>query len=365
MAKKTKTSGHGWYMRGEVYYSRIAGPDGKMIRKRLGADKQTALAVLAEMRKTVVLQKGGVLPENMEEEIKLSRRLKEMYLERLRTLGRSPKTLEAFMISWKYVVEENKLDRIDQITVTNVQKFADRRKAKGTKGQTINHYVGLVKDALDWAREFEYIRRNPLARWEDLKKDSPRFRRDMTPEEITKFFERERDLEFRLRWMIYFTTGLRATAGTRVEWSWVLWNECVLLLPAWANKSGVDHRIPLDPGTLAELRSRYEEGCKAGNPGAVFPEIGTAQLRTRFRKICMEAGIDLNGLCLHSIRHTYATRAWIASGYNLKAVQSLLCHADPATTMQYLHVGEHELRDVNDKVGAEIRAQIAAITATA
>lgn len=57
-----------------------------------------------------------------------------------------------------------------------------------------------------------------------------------------------------------------------------------------------------------------------------------------FRKACKRVGIDLRGICLHSIRHTVASRMYEATNGNLKAVQELLGHTCIATTAKYLHV---------------------------
>ncbi len=354
MSKRKGSDPRGLYLRGSVYYSRLAGADGRLIRQRLSEDKQTAIIMLGELRKRIELQKVGVLPETIGEEVKDCATVKRLYLDRLRSHGRTEATLQAFTLSWRYVIEQQGFIRLNQITVAKVQDFCERLKAKGTKGQTINHYVGFVKDALDWARDFEYISHNPLARWEMVKRDAPRKRRDMTPEEIERFFAAEADPEFRLRWMIYFHTGLRATAGMNVEWGWILWDRQSLILPAKANKSGRDHWIPLDAVLFTALKERRDSLPEDAAVGCIFPPLTVSQVRMRFRKICASAGIDLEGLCLHSIRHTYATGSFEASGFNVKVVQKLLGHADAATTMKYIHTSEQEMREVNDEVALRL-----------
>ena len=346
------TTPRGLYKRGNVYYSRIAGVDGTLVRKRLSEDKQTAIIMLGEMRKQNELQKMGIVPETVEEEVKYCQQLKELYIARLRSLGRTQGTVAGFSWSWKYIVEASGAIRIEQITVAGVQKIADRLKAKGTRGQTINYYVNFVKDALDWARDLEYIRRNPLVHWEPVKRDAPRKRRDMTPAEIERFFAAETDEEYLLLWMLYFRTGLRASAGINVEWEWILWNEQALLLPAKANKSGVDHWIPLDATLFAALKKKRDALPEGAACGRIFAPIAVQTMRTRFRKICEKAGIDLDGLCLHSIRHTYATGSFEASGFNVKVVQELLCHSNAGTTMNYIHTSAQELRSTSEELAA-------------
>jgi integrase len=176
----------------------------------------------------------------------------------------------------------------------------------------------------------------------------------MTLEEIARFFAAEDDAEFRLRWMLYFRTGLRASAGINAEWEWILWRERALLLPAKANKSGMDHWIPLDRALISALGARRRSLAKGSAGGPIFAPATVKQVRARFLKICKKAGIDTDGLCLHSIRHTYATGAFEASGFNVKVVQKLLCHANAATTMKYIHTSEQELRSATEEFGARL-----------
>lgn len=349
ITRKTPSSPRGLYKRGDIWYSRIAGADGKLIRKRLSADKQTAIIMLGEMRKTAELQKAGILPDNVEEEVKYCKVLKQKYIERLKTLGRSTATITAYLAAWKYVIEDNKLTHIDQITVSRMEELAERLKAKGTRAQSINMYIGVVKSALTWARDFEYIRRNPLARWESLKKDAARKRRDFTPEEIERIFTTEQDREFRLRWLLYFRTGLRASAGMEARWDWILWDEKAMLLPAEHNKSGVDFWLPLDSDLFEALRSYRDFLHEDQKTGRIFQCVSLPQMRKRFYRICSEAGIDLEGICLHSIRHTFATMSFESSGNNVKAVQELLCHAEGATTMRYIHASAHQKRETVER----------------
>jgi integrase len=74
--------------------------------------------------------------------------------------------------------------------------------------------------------------------------------------------------------------------------------------------------------------------------------ITDAGLRTAMRRAVAHAGIE--NLHFHDMRHTAATRVLRKS--NLRVVQTLLGHSDPATTAKYAHVMSDDLRAAMDAV---------------
>ncbi len=92
----------------------------------------------------------------------------------------------------------------------------------------------------------------------------------------------------------------------------------------------------------------------------VFPSPRD-QARPLSRQLCLwlrarqEAGLE--DVRLHDLRHTVASQA-VANGVPLPTVARMLGHAQPTMTLRYAHVGDHEVEDAAERVGASIAAAL-------
>lgn len=350
MAKKTKSLPRGMYQReGGMYYSRLTGPDGRMVRRALSMDRQTAIMMLNELRKNVELQRMGIVSPAAERQIKTFEELMVRYLKHVSSRDLSEETITAYKRAHKSVVLRNHFVYLQDMTLGKVEEWSREVLDEGMSGQTVNFYVGYIKRALQWALNNGLVRHNILANWIPVRRTEAQFRRDFQPDEIERLFAAEKDPEWRVLWLLFFNTALRRSAGLAVCWEWIDWDARLLRLPLEHNKSRREHEIPLSSALYSALAARR---ATIENPtGLIFSQVSHNKLRGRLRRICKRAGVDLKGICIHSIRHTVATMIFNNTNGNIKAVQEILGHADPATTMRYLHVTSDDKRRAVDALG--------------
>lgn len=121
-------------------------------------------------------------------------------------------------------------------------------------------------------------------------------------------------------------------------------------------KGGKERMVPLSPSARRALANWIATSEAVLEDGAVqsrflFPSRSREGHLTRHRfyllikDIAVAAGVSPDLVTPHTLRHAFATHL-LANGADLRSIQTLLGHADVATTEIYTHVLEDRLRDL-------------------
>ncbi len=168
--------------------------------------------------------------------------------------------------------------------------------------------------------------------------------------------EQERARDICLMQVLY-ATGLRVSELVALPISSALGRPQMLLI---RGKGGRERMVPLSPPARAalDLWLEHRAAADAADKSAgrtpsryLFPSRGAAGHLTRqgfytlIKDLAVLAGISPARVSPHVLRHAFATHL-LEGGADLRAIQTLLGHADISTTEIYTHVLEERLRDL-------------------
>jgi len=157
---------------------------------------------------------------------------------------------------------------------------------------------------------------------------------------------------------LLYATGMRVTELVSLPVASARGNPQLLLI---RGKGGKERMVPLSPPARAALaawlghRDAGEEArrLETGTPPSrfLFPSRGKSGHLTRVRfftlikEIAVAGGVAPGGVTPHTLRHAFATHL-LENGADLRAIQTLLGHADIATTEIYTHVLDERLKSL-------------------
>ncbi|MCC1491813.1 tyrosine recombinase [Cognatishimia sp. F0-27] len=156
---------------------------------------------------------------------------------------------------------------------------------------------------------------------------------------------------------LLYATGMRVTELVSLPVAAARGDPRMLLI---RGKGGKERMVPLSPPArtaladwLGHLDAAAEAHRAEGRPASpfLFPSRGKAGHLTRhafyllIKEFAVRAGVSPEKVTPHTLRHAFATHL-LANGADLRAIQTLLGHADVATTEIYTHVLDARLREL-------------------
>jgi integrase/recombinase XerD len=156
---------------------------------------------------------------------------------------------------------------------------------------------------------------------------------------------------------LLYATGMRVSELVTLPVAATRGDPRMLLVKGKGDK---ERMVPLAPSARDALavwittRDKIEEAARAKGGEAsrfLFPSRGKSGHLTRHRfymlikELAVAGGVDPAKVTPHTLRHAFATHL-LANGADLRAIQTLLGHADISTTEIYTHVLDERLKEL-------------------
>ncbi len=245
---------------------------------------------------------------------------------------------------------------LEQAAMEDVEAYFADLGVRGMSAATSARRRAAVRQFFRFALE-EGWRQDDPSRRVDAPKKPRALPKLVSREEIERLIAAAEALEppeaARLACMIetLYAAGLRVSELTSLTLQAVARDPAYLIVKG---KGGKERLAPLNAPAREAIKTYLEyrpgflpKGDKA-NPW-LFPSSGASRRVTPRRveqlldQAAVHAGLDPKRVSPHVLRHAFATHL-LEGGADLRAVQTLLGHADIATTQIYTHVTSERLR---------------------
>ncbi len=194
--------------------------------------------------------------------------------------------------------------------------------------------------------------------------DAPKLGRSLpgvpSPEEMERLFtavEGDAPENIRLRLMLElgYGSGLRVSELVSLPLSALRPDSRAMIVRGKGEK---ERLVPLSEATRHALQDYLKVRAtfigKGKTSAFLFPSTGKAGFVTRIRfyqmlkDVAVKAGVPHQKIHPHALRHAFATHV-LAGGADLRALQTMLGHADIGTTQIYTHVVRDHLKVTVEK----------------
>ncbi|MDM7970143.1 MAG: site-specific tyrosine recombinase XerD [Paracoccaceae bacterium] len=246
-------------------------------------------------------------------------------------------------------------------TRDDVEAYLIHCDAQGLAKSTRARRLSAIKQLYRFAFEEGWRTDNPAIQISGPGRDQ-RLPKVLSVDEVDRLLQAARALgrnrEDRVRntclMELLYATGMRVSELVSLPVTAARGDPRMLLI---MGKGGKERMVPLSPPARAamslwlDLRDSGQDALRAkGKPASkfLFPSSGRLGHLTRHRfyllikDIAVQAGISPAKVTPHTLRHAFATHL-LANGADLRAIQTLLGHADVATTEIYTHVLDERL----------------------
>jgi integrase/recombinase XerD len=285
--------------------------------------------------------------------------LVERYLGRLRVEGGlATNTLESYrrdLTKFQHYLVQHRLGMGDAIASPIVVAFLAVLKRQPLAASSIARMLSALRGWFRFLVREEILKSNPL-RDLTVRRRSIRLPKTLTMQEVVQLLDvpigsGAEDRRDRAMLEVLYASGLRVSELVGIELSQVDLNaSCVRVM----GKGAKERVVPMGQQArdlLADYVAHVRPVLLKGRPSRALFVSRRARALTRqacwklLRQRAQRAGIA-KPISPHMLRHSFATHL-LEGGADLRVVQTMLGHADIATTQIYTHVERSRLKQVH------------------
>lgn len=272
--------------------------------------------------------------------------------------GLSPRTVDAYSGDLRHLrahLVDSRVVRVSDIKRTDLSAFASYLDDRGMAASSRARVLVSVRRLLRYAQERGEIDADPLEGIQSPKRPRtlPRILRQEETEALIEAARSDEPLGLRDVAMLemLYGAGLRVSELVELPFGAVDLRALLLRVIGKGNKERI---VPIGEAAASALRKYVEEarplllGEREDREHIVFlTRRGKRMTRQNFflriRQHAQKAGISRERVSPHVLRHAFATDL-LEGGADLRAIQTMLGHADLSTTEIYTHVSRSKLR---------------------
>tara|TARA_R110001583_G_scaffold99273_1_gene244565 strand:- start:10607 stop:11506 length:900 start_codon:yes stop_codon:yes gene_type:complete len=271
--------------------------------------------------------------------------------------GLSPVTIDNYQRNLAEFVsffDEKKLTDWSQLESDHVRLMVKKLNQKGIKARSIATKLSALRSFLTHLVDNEVLTFNPAKGVAAPKLDNP-LPKNISVDEVFQLLDMDDNDPLSLRdnamMELMYSSGLRLSELVSINLKDIRMREKEIIV---LGKGSKQRLLPITGKAITAISAWLKvrvDFCEYGEP-ALFTSklkkrISVRSVQTRMEKWGLQQNLPSH-LNPHKLRHSFATHMLESSG-NLRAVQTLLGHADLSTTQVYTHLDFQHLSEVYDK----------------
>jgi integrase len=326
----------GIYRRGNIYWIRYMGLDGKMVFESSKSDKFRDAEALLIKRKQAI--KEGNQPEIKKIPNYSFRELAERYMTWIQGRQNSAKVKGYIMGQLLSLYANIPLRRFSTSLIDQLQTDLIN---KGYKASSNNKVTNLIKHMFRKAVEWDMVEEEVLKRIRRVKplKDDSKRLRYLSKEECQELIKHCTG-NIKAIVITALNTGMRKGEILGLKWNQIDFRHGFILLDK--TKNGERREIPINQTlreTLQALPRRLDVPYVFFDPATGKPY---QDIKRSFNTAVRKAGIK--DFHFHDLRHTFASHL-VMAGVDIVTVSKLLGHKSLKMTLRYSHLAPAHLSE--------------------